>query len=137
MTISRPVQQRLRPWVKAALVLYWIALFLGTHVPQPDLGDLPKHSDKFLHFAGYAGLSFLLGLFIALRSKRMRPRDYAMAFGIAAVYAVIDELLQLIPVLNRHGDVYDALADWCGAVLGLLALAVVLGIAKRRENSAW
>lgn len=139
MSESRP-SDRWRQVVTIALVLYWAALFIGTHIPQPDLGDLPEHSDKVLHFAGYAGLAFLLGLHVAIRRGRMRWRDYLVVFGITAIYGIVDELLQLIPALNRHGDVYDALADWCGGIIGLVVLFVLLRawprLADTREDAS-
>ena len=50
----------------------------------------------------------------------MTPKHYFSIFAITAVYAVIDELLQ-IPV-GRNADVYDALADGAGSLIGLATL---------------
>jgi VanZ family protein len=43
-----------------------------------------------------------------------------LAFAVVAAYSVFDELTQLL--VGRTADVFDALADWLGAVLGLAAI---------------
>jgi hypothetical protein len=47
------------------------------------------------------------------------------------VYAVVDELLQLIPVLNRTCDPLDVLADCIGSLCGLAALWAFVPIYRR------
>jgi len=128
---------RLRRAVGWAVVLFWGAMFVGTHIPMPRLEGVPQHSDKLLHFAAYAGLSFLLGLWRAL-SHGMSFADYAKVFGATAVYAVFDELLQMIPALNRDGDIDDAAADGAGSIAGLVGLYLVLrciGSEKMKESN--
>ena len=111
------------------LACYWGMLFLGTHLPLPRLGELPKHSDKGMHFIAYAGLSFLLLLWIST-IRKLEFRHFVIVFAVTALYAAADELLQ-IPVNNRTCDVYDALADCLGSVLGLLSAVVVRKVLLR------
>ena len=123
MTERKVVPEKKRRSILAALlIVYWVTLFVATHIPMPDLGDLPPHSDKLMHFVAYGGLSFLLGLWWTA-SSRLTLRTAIGVFAVTVVYAVVDELLQTIPALHRSGDPYDALADACGSVLGLTALA--------------
>jgi len=116
--------------VAAAALSFWAAIFVGTHVPSPDLGDLPRHSDKLMHFVAYAGLAFLLGLWRGVL-RELTARDYAVVFAITAAYAVADELLQLIPALNRTCDPIDVLADCIGSLCGLAALRAFIPIYRR------
>lgn len=136
MTEPNKRSQRWAGWVTVTLVVYWVAMFIGTHVPSPDLGDVPAGSDKVLHFGAYGGLAFLLGLRIALRTGRFRKLDAAIVFGITIVYSIIDELLQMIPVLRRTADFYDILADAVGSLCGLAALAVIVWWYRRRSGCA-
>lgn len=124
---SLPLNRTFRSIVGWSLVLFWVGVFIGTHVPDPNMGDLPKNSDKLMHFAAYAALSFLLGVWWAAR-RRMTPREYAVVFVVTASYGILDELLQAIPVLNRSCDPADALADWCGSLIGLSALYVFVRV---------
>jgi VanZ family protein len=105
--------------VGVTLVAYWAALFWGTHGPAPDLTGLPPYSDKWLHFLGYAGLSFLLGAWFASR-KGMRARVMVTVFIVTIIYAALDETLQLF--VGRHADIYDGLVDALGSSVGLLLL---------------
>lgn len=127
---DRSLKRRLRPWALAALVLFWGAMFVGTHTPMPDTVDFSHGTDKILHFGAYAGLAFLLG-FWRVVTRTVTFRDYAAVFGITFVYSIADELLQAIPVLHRTADIWDAVADWCGSVVGLTALFLCLTFYRR------
>ena len=120
---------RYRRWILLVLAVYWITLFIGTHVPLGEVEGLPEHSDKGMHFGAYAGLAFLLGLWIGA-GRPMRWRHYLMVFGIVAAYGLLDELLQ-IPLESRTADVYDFIADCIGATIGLGALFVVRTVFSR------
>ena len=41
------------------LIVYWLLLFTGTHIPLPNLPG-GSGNDKLAHFAGYFLLSLLL-----------------------------------------------------------------------------
>lgn len=98
------------------LCVYWVSMFLGTHVdiepPGPDLPD----SDKVMHFLGYCGLATLLSLWVAF-STRLTLRTVVAILLTIGVYGAIDELLQ-IPV-GRNCDAWDWVADMLGASLGV------------------
>jgi VanZ family protein len=114
------------------LACYWSGIFIGTHIPLGDLSDLPKHSDKGMHFAAYAGLAFLLAAYLA--SKRtMTFRRYLLAFVVTLTYAVIDELLQMLT--SRQADILDAIADASGSLLGLAAFYVTQRSLQRGAKS--
>jgi VanZ family protein len=140
MPIARLKQITARGWRRllgAALACYWIAMFIGTHVPMPKLPDLPKSSDKWMHFGAYAGLAFLLATWTSFRHRHdaddtgaittgrlfapLSVWTYALLFAATLVYAIADELLQ-IPV-NRHAEVRDFLADMIGSAIGLGSFA--------------
>jgi VanZ family protein len=114
------------------LAVYWVALFVGTHVPvPPDIVQLAG-SDKTLHFLAYLGLSLLIAVCV-----RPRGRTYLwLLLGLAA-YGAIDELLQ-IPV-RRSADVVDWLADVAGAAAGLATYALgnrLLAVLRQNSHSA-
>lgn len=109
---------RFRRWLSVLVLGYFMALFVGTHIPRVPQGLTPGLSDKHLHFLAYGGLAFL----IAARrscSRRMTWRHYAILWLIIAAYGALDELLQ-IPV-GRDAEVADWLMDIAGAAAGLLA----------------
>ena len=115
------------------LGVYWIAIFVGNHLPHGVRG-LGKVNDKLLHFGAYAGLAFLLAA--ALTTIRLRRGVFLLPLGVAAIYACVDELSQMA-VPGRQADVADWVADVFGAGLGVFAFGVLsLAMARCFASSA-
>jgi VanZ family protein len=111
--------------VTAALVVYWVALCIGTHLPGGFVGT-PAVSDKTLHFLAYAGLSFLIAMLLPLLGIR-DSRVYLTALLVAVGYGVVDELGQ-IPIPGRNADAVDWFADVAGAVVGVVCYRLMVGV---------
>lgn len=77
---------------------------------------------KAAHFSEYALMGFLW--YIWLKNKR---RNFLIAFGATALYAMTDEFHQLF-VPGRSGEIRDVLVDSAGGLCGILAAFVVLCI---------
>jgi VanZ family protein len=92
------------------LVLYWLALFTGTHLPSMP-AITPKVSDKLLHFCGFFGLAFLLCWVIPTRDKPVRK--FVFVALVALSYAAFDEISQGF-VRGRVADIRDFAADAAG-----------------------
>ena len=119
-------RNRLKTWALALLVLYWLALFVGTHVPRGPHELLPKNvSDKLLHLTAYGGLAFLICLNWSLR-RPLGWRQGAIVLALLAGFGALDEVTQ-IPV-GRDCDLFDWTADVTGATagVGLFLLAASL-----------
>jgi VanZ family protein len=108
--------RRYRLAAGTVLIGYWLIMFAGTHWPHVSLESFPQNADKLLHFTGYAGFGFLIAVWIFTK-RELRPIDFATAFGVICLYAIVDEVTQ-IPV-GRTCDPFDALADWAGGMSGL------------------
>jgi VanZ family protein len=119
--------QRYRAAATTVLVCYWLIMFAGTHWPHVSLEGYPQNTDKILHFTGYAGFGFLIAVWITTK-RAFGPRDFAAAFAVIFVYAIVDEVTQ-IPV-GRTCDFFDAVADWMGGLSGL-SLFLLLRLALR------
>jgi len=120
MALSR--RQKL---VLTVLLLYWPAIFIGTHIPQiPQWVGQIVISDKVVHFVAYLFLSFLLWLAVNPDKKVhwRKPAVWVILFAVVW-YGVIDEWLQMY--VGRDADVHDFFADLAGAVTGLLILTFV------------
>ena len=111
--------------VQMALVVllagYWLSMFVGTHLPSiPNVV-----SDKILHLCGYGGLAAVL---LAWRASRgpVAFRTIGWLWLLIAGYGVFDEITQ--PIVGRHCDVADWIADLMGAAIGL---AIMWPVASR------
>ena len=113
------------------LLVYWGALFYGTHTKVPE-GLLPGNSDKFIHFWAYAGLGILL---MSFRSTfGVYPWiSVFLCWVLLALYGVFDELTQLL--VNRNADLNDWLCDLAGASTGLAIVTFVVWIFRTRLRS--
>lgn len=98
------------------LAVYWTAIFIGTHRPPEDEPFPVDVSDKTLHYAAYAGLTFLMAAWFSARQALTVRRLLPIIFA-AWLYGALDELTQ-IPV-GRTCDVFDWVADAVGALTGL------------------
>ena len=104
-------------WVTIILVVYWLAMFVGTHIPT-SLPQLPgSNLDKVVHFLAYSGLALLIALNWQIHGGHLGIRHYVLVWILLAAYAALDEWTQL-PV-GRDGNPYDWLADITGSAAGL------------------
>lgn len=115
---------RRRKFVLAALMLYWPAIFILTHIPYlPKWFVQTQLGDKTPHFLAYLGLVFLWWFAIS-------PHKKVDWFGVRvwltiaamAIYGTLDEWLQ--GHVGRNPDVLDFAADMAGVITGLLLLTV-------------
>lgn len=134
-----PAQQRPFETVMAlirittiVLGVYWLALFVATHLPSQSLPTMG--SDKFYHVAAFGGLGFLLSWATSLL-VRNPAKQLVLVLLIAALYASFDEWSQQF-VVGRQPDVADFVADVCGAALGLVCFMVVRAFLPRETSLA-
>ena len=97
--------------------IFWIAIvlsFLAAINPQPP--QLPgAPSDKIQHMAAF----LLLGALAFLAFPNTKP--VKLLLGLSVFGAVI-EFVQMIPALQRDGDVMDWIADTAAAAIILTVL---------------
>lgn len=114
------------------LPLYWLAIFIGTHLPPRTMLQL-RTSDKLLHCLAFFGLNFLLCWAIST-NKTNRFRNVWVAIGICTLYAVFDELSQLL--VGRSAEVADFAADLVGTILGALTYVSLRAALTRMKTGA-
>lgn len=132
-------QTRIRRWwvtiATPAVSLYWLAMFTGTHMPNPEAVIGPEVSDKLLHFLAYFVLYVLLSArFRVVHAEFPKRRDHFRLLALTSAYAVVDELLQAVPIINRHADVEDAVADWSGLIAGAVVVWMIERLSRRTAN---
>ena len=114
-----------------ALVVYWAALFLGTHLPAA-VDFSPQVSDKLKHFTAFLGLATLL---CYVTTSPNLWRRFSLIAVIALSYAALDEFTQQF-VAGRCADVQDFLADAAGIAVAIGGYATARWFFKRRANRA-
>lgn len=123
-----PSRRTIRILALSALVLYWVFMFVMTHLPRVPV-FLPPTKDKTAHFLSYGLYGGLL--YLAIWSFRPRWRTIGvMVVCIAIIYGAFDEVTQ--PLVGRSME----LMDWVADVLGATVAAIAMTIAQRIYDAA-
>lgn len=108
-----------------AAAIYWLALYVGTHIPNPDMLIGPHVSDKVLHFSAYFGLYLVLAVRIRILGEAWPTmRQTIILAAMTSLYSAFDEITQGVPIINRHPDVMDAVADCAGVVTAIFVVGI-------------
>ena len=104
--------------ILAILATIIIGVLSLSAVPKLNLELGIKSGDKYLHFIAYFGLSTIW--YFALRN-RTQKRVFNFFVPLALIfYGIILEILQGGITTYRTGDIYDALANTAGVIVGLV-----------------
>ena len=102
--------------------LYWVGIFILTHLPPEQIARGPHVWDKLAHFLIYFGFAFLLGTAMMLTFPQWRTIPlWVLAIGFS--YGAVDEVLQ--PFVRRTADLEDWVADALGVWLAVLILWIL------------
>jgi VanZ family protein len=119
------------------LVIYWIALFTGTHMPSPPRIGV-RVSDKVHHFTAFFGLATLL--YWVVPARRGPLRKVAFVMFVALTYAAVDESTQAFSP-NRSVDLKDFFANSAGILAAtlfyLVSRAIFVRFIRGRDNRAF
>ena len=109
--------RRLTIFAAFVLLVYWLALFVATHVPElPARSTLP-YGDKIAHAVAYAILAWLAAMVLRIMHWPLLRIGINVLIS-CAVYGAVDEWLQQFA--GRRSDVLAWTADIVGAVMGLI-----------------
>jgi VanZ family protein len=125
-------------FVYTPLASYWFVLLAATsfpteHIPSITLGD------KMIHLFAYFGLGILVNLTLLFQNKYplLKRNSYLFTIIIGSVYAVLDELHQLL-IPGRFCEVTDMIADITGLVVAVICVYLIVKISNfiPQENTA-
>lgn len=117
------IDRRLLPFVWMGIIFYLSSI--------PDLslkGELAS-LDFVLRKLGHVSVFAILMIFWKLNTK-----NTLLAAGLTLVYAIIDELHQVV-VPGRNGTAFDVLIDCIGILVGLWVYRVIVGWKEEHENA--
>lgn len=126
-----PALERLRKIAAWPLVAAYMAMiFYLSHKPAIEIPPLFQHQDKVFHFTEYLGLAVLLAFAFGIWPARRR---FLLAFALASVYGVTDEIHQSY-VPGRECSAWDWLADTAGGWAGAWLWPRVESLLTRARN---
>ncbi|MCC7085383.1 MAG: VanZ family protein [Pirellulales bacterium] len=133
MTTAR-LLHLLRRATPLVLAIYWLGLFVGTHIPIPESVGI-GNKDKWIHFFAYGGLGALAMIATAWRvSANVKAWHLLLIVVAFAAFGGFDELTQ--PLVGREADRFDWFADVAGVIIGAAAGAAVMRLLRRTGTIA-
>lgn len=115
-----------------ATTCYWLALYVGTHIPNPDMLIGDHVSDKVLHFSAYFGLYLVLATRIRILHEAWPTMWQTIILAaMTSLYSAFDEITQGIPIINRYPDIMDAVADCAGVAVAIFVVGIIDWSEKR------
>lgn len=116
--------------------IYWLSLFVATHLPKPPAAALvDRIGDKLVHAAAYLLLALLGGWSAKRRNLRLDLKWAGRWWLIYAGYAAADEFLQGIPILGRACQFGDWLADLAGVTIALTLIWSVSSVTNQSASA--
>ena len=113
-----------------ALCVYWPTIFIISHIPKDHVPKNVPVSGRAVHLVAYFVLTLLVFLNAGLfRSFSLRSMKIYLLVGAIAVYAAVDEWLQIY-VQGRHGSP----VDWSINVAACICCVVLLALLARRRS---
>lgn len=103
--------------------------FEDTSVPDIQI----PHLDKIIHFTFYF-VAAILGLFSFRSRIKSGTSSSKVLIGLLVflvIFGIIIEVIQHRYTMTRAGDVFDALANTIGALIGVLTAKTIFSSKKR------
>ncbi|QAA81944.1 hypothetical protein EI546_09510 [Aequorivita sp. H23M31] len=103
-------------------VIYTVVITVLFLIPPSDLPkmSLPGGSDKFVHLLIHAGLVGVWLLYFTARNNRGFDGKYViLVLAGSLIFGIIIELLQEFLTASRTADIFDVLANFGGALVGV------------------
>lgn len=117
---------RERKLFSVVLAIYWVGIFVATHIPVPSWAGNMGMSDKTMHVVAYMLLGFLLWFAVSFERKAdWRKLKPWLILAILLFYGVVDEVLQQF--VGRGTDVLDFAADIGGVTATMLTVTLLVG----------
>jgi hypothetical protein len=121
MQISRE-----RKFFSVMLTIYWVGIFVATHIPVPRWARNMGMNDKTMHVAAYMLFGFLLWFAVSFDEKaNWRKLKPWLILAIVLLYGVADEVLQRF--VGRSADIFDFAADIGGVAAAMLTVTFFAG----------
>lgn len=120
------------PFLVICGVIFWLSSL--SHPPIPAFMKF-HNADKVMHAIAFFCVGFAAVLPLAFRKKRFKFWLFARALGLAAAYAVVDEVHQAY-VPMRDSSYLDFSADLFGATMGVLIFWLFMSLIRREKQKA-
>lgn len=111
---------------KYSFTIIWSIVILFFSLKKIEISDIPSffyfpHIDKVIHFLMY----MLLGGVLCHEKKATSCIQWTFVFSFPIFFGTLIEFLQSL-TSYRTGDLWDALANVAGSIIGILIYSIFL-----------
>ncbi len=108
-----------------------LSLMSGKDVKKINIFNF-EHADKIIHFIMYFVFSyFLFESFLKyFKTKIKTYRKIVYVLTISVLFGIIMEILQIMLIVNRSGEVLDFIANTIGSILALILFKYIQNLIK-------
>jgi len=117
------VHKKIYFWSAFFWTIFIVVLSLVSFSEAPEVLSELSSYDKLAHFVFYFVFVFLWGNFV-FYNKQIQSRTLFLILWIALIIGGIIEVCQEIFTQKRTADIYDMLANFVGALIGIGALYI-------------
>lgn len=121
----------IKPLLRKALgLIYLFLIALLSLLPTSNFPDITYFSGeaKVIHFCMYAGLGFMACWSMNISNNRLK--SYPLLLLFVVMWGILMEILQRIIANGRSLEYMDMLANFTGAIAGLLVYNYMVKINK-------
>ena len=116
------------------LAIAWAGvIFYLSSQPSIDTPSLFPGQDKLFHMVAFGILGFFLMGGMKVTSSGYRTRQVGFVVVLVVLYGLLDEFHQYF-VPGRTMDIYDALADAAGGLLGAWSMYYLVRVLVSRNH---
>ncbi len=110
----------LKKWALPLAVTYALALTIASFINLKDVPSIGiSNGDKVFHLLAY----FMFALLVYNYLRKLQISNILLlSVTLVTTYGIIIEVLQYVLTTHRSFDLYDALANFTGAVLASILL---------------
>ncbi len=114
------------PSISWALIILYLCAIPGSDLPQDSWYEFPGF-DKCVHLSLYLIFEWLILWGFSKKNNTLLLEKNAIIFSllISISYGGIIELLQGSVFVERSSDIFDFIANTCGALLGLFLFKII------------
>ena len=111
------------PVIALCLALFIQSSFPSVELPVKDVFSI----DKVIHFFAYAVLCFLFFYSLNNQNKSIKLKKYSIEFALlfTVLFGISDEIHQSF-VPYRDADLFDAIADFFGALFVYVVMKIII-----------
>lgn len=106
-------------YIYFSLIWFIASVYALFFKPPTSVAPPFAHFDKIVHCALFFTQTWLLGKIWLTENKPLNP---IYLFIPTLIWAILSEIGQALLTRNRHGDVWDTLADTIGILIALYFL---------------